>query len=131
MRMPRNSLEIMCLAALIVGVAAGSLLTALSATHRRATDDAWRRTASGWERIDRRPTAQTKAAAKSEPSQRLLPADDNNRWDTHPAALALAQLIGALVILRFIPRGASFNPGVWRRTTAAIAHSYRASFFGA
>src|SRR5262245_52137274 len=64
--------------------------------------DDWRRTAHGWERT----TAWRISAApdrKINPAQTSKKAAKYTRFDTHPAALAFVQLIGALTALAAFP----------------------------
>ena len=127
MRLEHHPLGFVCLAALIIGAAAGSFYSARSATHRRVPDDAWRRTASGWERArDWQPKPIKHVSAVAFEND----VSDARRWDTHPAALALAQVIGVLSILKFVPRRNPTQSKAWHQVPAVIARSYRASFFG-
>ncbi len=130
MRLAHNSLEIVCLATLIVGVAIGSIYTALSATHRGVSEQAWRRTTMGWEHASTWQHRTHIEPAKPESSLRSPLVGLDNRWDTHPAALALCQLFAVLMILKFVPGHVRAASRAWRRVPEAIVRSYRASFFG-
>src|SRR4051812_36174438 len=94
-----------------------------------ASRDDWRRTANGWERA----TAWSKpvlAAARINQPHYAGYRTFRGRFDTHPAGLALLQLVGALVALAaFRSSGA---PATGRRPhwKAALARSFRASAFG-
>jgi hypothetical protein len=92
--------------------------------------DDWRRTANGWERNSH---WQASAAASDFRDSRVGPATKGpraGRIDTHPAVLALMQLVGALLALyAFPPRSSpSWLPG--GRWSALLAESFQASAFG-
>ena len=111
--------------ALLVAVFLGF---AFSSPERGATADTWRRTADGWERVgDWRPAAPR--ARESLDQSRHVP-ETLPRLDTHPAVLALAQLVAVLLTLAWRPKRASM-PANWLETLpAAISRSFRASIFG-
>jgi hypothetical protein len=98
----------------------------------KPTDD-WRRTAHGWERVSgwshavRSPAFTGSTASLRPPAQRSI--RSVNRTDTHPAALALAQLIGSMLSLAiFSPRGRSLLGET--SCTELLGRSFRASVFG-
>jgi hypothetical protein len=101
-------------------VAAVAALGRAAAADPVPADDGWRRTASGWERIDQ------PSPSASEPNEAT------SRHDTHPAVLALGQLLASLVALSFLPvqrsGGAVPHSRDWPELVAA---SFRASVFGA
>jgi hypothetical protein len=119
MRLSLSESIVLVLVALAV-LAASRLFFEPAAAHPSAADDLWRRTAHGWERVDawQVPSATWREAAR--------PAS-TYRFDTHPAAIALVQIVAAAIALAFFPS----RPGTASDSMqAAIARSYRASFFG-
>jgi hypothetical protein len=104
----------------VATLAASRLFFEPAAAHPSAADDLWRRTAHGWERVDawQVPQATWREAAKPV---------STCRFDTHPAAIALLQIVAAGIALAFFP---SRSPSAPLGMQAAIARSYRASFFG-
>jgi hypothetical protein len=92
--------------------------------------DNWRRTANGWERTTNwRPVGLVNLIRPPADPHATKPAD-GSRIDTHPAALALVEIVGALVALYVFP--AQHSELVWaaRNLPAAISRSFRASAFG-
>jgi hypothetical protein len=125
------------LAGLCVGVFAmstfGTRMFAAGAGGSLKTTDDWRRTAHGWERVSgwphvaRNPAITGLAASLPPVAKRSI--HGTNPSDAHPAALALAQLVGSMLSLAgFSPRGRSFL----RETSFAmlLRRSFRASVFG-
>ena len=111
-------------AALLVSLIAG-IFAVGTGNPLKSTDD-WRRTPTGWEhRSAWSPGADTIAAHR-----RLEPATARSaRLDTHPAGLALLQLVGALLSLAvFGPQGRRLLKE--RPFSALLARSFRASVFG-
>src|SRR5262249_14208821 len=92
-------------------------------------DDGWRRTAQGWQYVG---TWESNASWRestplSAVSKAPAPAARHHtRWDTHPAVLALAQVVIAIAAL------ATFAVQRQQRVSwpALIARSFRASAFG-
>jgi hypothetical protein len=93
-------------------------------------DDGWRRTASGWERTldwhSVRLASFIRPSADSPPGVRVA----GSRMDTHPAALALLELLGAMLALFAIPSQRVQLLSALASLPAAIARSFRASAFG-
>jgi hypothetical protein len=88
--------------------------------------DDWRRTATGWQRMsDWSMSASTFALAAD---QTLPVARNIGRIDTHPAVLALGELVAALLGL-YAFRSSRILPAA-RHWPALIARSFRASAFG-
>jgi hypothetical protein len=89
--------------------------------------DQWRRTAAGWERATQWPTAiglrRVSTALQASSAKAPTPA----RYDTHPAVLALLQIVGTLTALRMF---ASPAPQSFRGWLAMLTQSFRASAFG-
>jgi hypothetical protein len=116
-------------AIVLIGVILSCLTVGAVNDARPASQDDWRRTASGWERA----TTWSKpvlAAARINQPQYAGYRTFRSRFDTHPAGLALLQLVGALIALAaFRSSGA---PATGRRPhwKAALARSFRASAFG-
>jgi hypothetical protein len=91
-------------------------------------DDGWRRTASGWERrkdwalIDKGSVLYLASAGG--------PIAASIRWDTHPAVLALVQIVVVVVGYATFPaqrRVGNATENSWRD---AVAQSFQASVFG-
>jgi hypothetical protein len=86
-----------------------------------SNSDDWRRTAEGWERMTPR---QSTAA----------PIPPNNakpfRFDSHPAVLALCQLILSLFGLSLCHYRSSESRTGWSDWLALLTRSFRASAFG-
>jgi hypothetical protein len=102
---------IACATLIVVGTA-GPLL--LGDESQIVIDDGWRRTPEGWERIDSWTTEVAANAADLDYPLSAPKFDDQaerGRCDSHPAALAFAQLlaVGAAFFFfpRFLPRGAA------------------------
>jgi len=98
---------------------------------RPSLGDDWRRTAHGWERIDQwsPPPAHRSDSNHQSPANAIRHAA-SGRLDTHPAVLALAELVGVLVALWSFP---ATSPGSGRFAggcSAFLARSFRASAFG-
>jgi hypothetical protein len=123
-------------AALLAGLCAGMIGAGIFAAgvggSFKPTDD-WRRTAHGWEHISgwsnaARSPATTGFAAPPRPAAERVN-HHGSRTDAHPAALALAQLVGSMLALAvFSPRGRSLLRGT--SFSAILAGSFRASVFG-
>src|SRR5262245_7961223 len=103
-----------------------AILLALAATSQMATaqvaDDGWRHTARGWERLDLYSHQVLAAPKLTEPVA---------RFDTHPAALALLQvvtIIGAMIAFPRpnVSRLGWINESWWE----VFRRSFRASVFG-
>ena len=82
----------------------------------------WRRTAHGWEHSG----AWLVAAASLQKPTMELPA--NSRFDTHPVALAFAELVSTLLAL--FAAASNAERAQHRGLLSAIAKSFRASVFG-
>jgi hypothetical protein len=98
----------------------------------KASDD-WRRTAHGWERVSGWSNSARTAAGFGAAIDPLPVAEWPNhkrtRADAHPAALALAQLVGSMLALAvFSPRGSSLLKE--KSFFALLTGSFRASVFG-
>ena len=100
-------------------------------TATASLDDCWRRTTAGWEWTDGWHAAwPTRTSAVILPPHRSLA--DGPRYDSHPAALALAEIV--LIVLGFyaFPAGrkaASETPA--KSWSDHLLASFRASAFGA
>ena len=103
-----------------------AILLALAATSQLATaqvaDDGWRHTAQGWERVDLY-SPQVFAAPR--------PTAPAARFDTHPAALALLQVVTIMGAMIAFPRPNVSRLG-WLNESwwAVFRRSFRASVFG-
>src|SRR5262245_14623220 len=109
----------------IVAVLVGLLVVAEYSPLRRVSHgDDWRRTSTGWEQVSR---------WKSATPRTVLPPRQNGRQiriDTHPAVLALIQLVGALFAMQAFPTGSRrllSKRSSWR---TLLTRSFRASAFG-
>ena len=93
MKSPVSHAKFGIAAAFLVGLAA--ICWVCRGNHRIAThqdDDGWRRTAQGWEQArDWQAVYRNRAAAATAPG--IASATRGTRWDTHPAALSLGQII--------------------------------------
>lgn len=117
---------------------AAYLLTSshLTATPQVTTDD-WRRTANGWERVHSWPTATSRSWSLfgirnekvSAPTVSPRAVTRYSRLDTHPAALALAQLLASVFALTLF-RNAPQSPLRLSSLFEAIYRSFRSSAFG-
>jgi hypothetical protein len=119
MRLSAFEFTVVLLVTLAV-VAAARILSAPAGKPAGTADDSWRRTAQGWERTDSWQVPQAAAPATDRPLSAC-------RFDTHPAAIALMQIVAAAAALAFFtnkPRPAPHG------VQATILRSYRASFFG-
>jgi len=111
-------------AALLVGLVAGIFATD-AGSPLKSFDD-WRRTPSGWER-----RSAWSAGAEGTTTHRRVEsaAGKSSRLDTHPAALALLQLVSALLSLAvFGPQGQRLLKE--KPVSVLLARSFRASVFG-
>ena len=97
-----------------------------------AADD-WRRTNVGWERA-----GQWKMFASAQVSMPERDSDKNRdrqamslqRLDTHPAVLALLQLVGVLVAVASYPAQGTLQAPAAPALGATVSKSFRASAFG-
>jgi hypothetical protein len=112
----------------------GVLMSALSpssAKNAATADDGWRRTTAGWEHTDAWNSGWASFFRRS-PFAEGSPLKSATRYDSHPAALALAETI--LIILGFYAfpiRRAGAEGGCAQSWQARIVASFRASAFGA
>jgi len=112
-------------------VISGCLVIGFSAPDRSLVkhdvqQDDWRRTANGWERISAWPTF-TFDMAPRRPQPTPATPHAQHRFDTHPAVLALLQLVGVLLALVAFGSQSSRNQEDWK---SLLARSFRASAFG-
>src|SRR5262245_49423542 len=80
----------------LVATVVGSLAIGLLATSQPTKQDDWRRTSNGWERASSWPRGLRWRVA-NERVHRAVPLAASTRFDMHPAALALAQLVATLL----------------------------------
>jgi len=95
-----------------------------------SSGDEWRRTADGWQRIADWPSAKVSGRFVQASSARAVDRVQSARLDTHPAVLALVELVAILLALYSFPFGRQrpLTPrDGWIRF---LARSYRASVFG-
>jgi len=107
-----------------------SALSPSSAKNAAKADDGWRRTTAGWEHKDVWNSGWATFFRHSPPRE-SSPLKSASRYDSHPAALALAETV--LIILGFSAfpmRRAGAEGGSARSWQARIAASFRASAFG-
>jgi hypothetical protein len=129
---PNQHIQWLAFAALIV-VSLGFCLLCVCWNTPLASisDDGWRRTEHGWERIA---VWQSRAlATASVPVYPAPPPPEKAtfRWDTHPAALAFVQLAIVLFALLRLPAGMqSRTPDRPVKLPELVAKSFRASAFG-
>ena len=108
-----------------------SALSPSSAKNAATADDGWRRTTAGWEHTDVWNSGWASFFRRSPPVEGS-PLKSAARYDSHPAALALAEII--LIILGFYAfpiRRAGTEGGSAQSWQARIVASFRASAFGA
>jgi len=117
------SVAIILLAAALATLTVGSFGSAPPT----ARDD-WRRTANGWERAAAWPKAIAHSAANLRSQAPGTPIF-HGRFDTHPAALALAELVGSLIALAVFASPSRAKTGHIHWTTI-LSRSFRASAFG-
>src|SRR4029077_16866982 len=82
-------------AIMLIGAALSCLSVGAFSSAAPSHHDDWRRTANGWERTASGPKTAA-LPAKNNASQPATYREFHGRFDTHPAALALLQLVGAL-----------------------------------
>ena len=108
---------------------AGCLVVGSSAQYRSVVkNNEWRRTADGWEWVGTWPAPAIKIATKPrQPTPVVRHAQ--LRLDTHPAALALLQLVGVLLsLVAFRSQSSHGQDSIdWK---SVLARSFRASVFG-
>src|SRR5262245_42092092 len=80
----------------LVATVVGSLAIGSLATSHATKQDDWRRTSNGWERASGWPRALRRPVA-NERANSAVPRPASSRFDMHPAALALAQLVATLL----------------------------------
>jgi hypothetical protein len=85
--------------------------------------DQWRRTANGWER-----KSDWQVSAIAYPS--AVAPTARQRFDSHPAVLALVQVIGTLLAMHCFPVGASQSASRGPNWLDLLGRSFRASAFG-
>jgi hypothetical protein len=108
--------------------AVAGLLTVTAGPKRpEGNADQWRRTAAGWERATQWPTAIGLAPDRTALTARSAKPATHQRYDTHPAVLALLQIVGTLTALRMFAAPA---PQSFRGWLAMLSQSFRASAFG-
>jgi len=89
--------------------------------------DQWRRTAAGWERATAWPIASGLRAVSAPLAASSAKASAHPRYDTHPAVLALLQIVGTLTALGIFAAPAPQSIRGW---LAVLTQSFRASAFG-
>jgi hypothetical protein len=108
----------------VIAIAFVLVLALLSGRpHMTPNADPWRRTAHGWEQ-----TTDWQVSAIARPTATVTTA--RPRFDSHPAALALVQVVGTLLALYGFPVGASQPASGSRNWLDLLARSFRASAFG-
>jgi len=110
---------------------AGCLIAQAFPFDRAGGGDDWRRTVNGWQRIStwQMAAATVTAANPARTPDRPL-GSKTTRFDTHPATLALGQLILILLGLYAFPIHSSGTTKRADRWTPLLARSFRASAFG-
>jgi hypothetical protein len=89
--------------------------------------DQWRRTAAGWERSTQWPMASGSRAVSAPLPSSAAKTSTDERYDTHPAVLALLQIVGTLTALGIFAAPAPQSIRGW---LAVLTQSFRASAFG-
>jgi hypothetical protein len=128
-------------AIMIVSAGACLLSRVFVAPGTTVSEDSWRRTEQGWERVTNWNDSQvvTTVTPPVFHSPPPLSANASPRWDTHPAALAFVQLAAVCSAFLAFPAGHRWSPGLGnrlshglslRRLPQFVANSFRASAFG-
>jgi hypothetical protein len=118
-----------CSAATLFAVIGCALVGWLHLSPPIRSGDEWRRTADGWERTGHWEQQSSAGSAFERPlnAERM---GKKVRFDTHPAVLALFQLVATFLALKAFPYGRERSitaAGEWK---ALLARSFRASAFG-
>jgi hypothetical protein len=95
-----------------------------------SSGDEWRRTANGWERIGHWQTTTASMALDRTPLTNSSPGAVIGRFDTHPAGLALVQLVAVLLALYSFPSRLHPSAASHDGWLTLLARSFRASAFG-
>jgi len=116
-------------AIVLIAAVLSCLSIGASSSGRPLPHDDWRRTAGGWERATAwpKPAVQWTSNRQSKLAKNRL---SNGRLDTHPAALALVQLAGAIGALAASASSASRVRARRSHWKAILTRSFRASAFG-
>jgi hypothetical protein len=117
-----------CMTIMLIAAVLGSLTIGSYGSAPGAARDDWRRTANGWERAAAWPKSIAHSAANlrsQAPGKPIF----QGRFDTHPAALALAELVGSLIALAVFASPSRAKTGHIHWTTI-LSRSFRASAFG-
>jgi hypothetical protein len=115
-----------------IAVATAGICVSFGRSDKTRTDDGWRRTSAGWEKVA--VGAGSASATQHAPAfrGRNVPSRKEQRWDTHPAVLAVLQLAAVLALFA-MPMGWRIgNSGAGRilaRLPRLIANSFQASAF--
>jgi hypothetical protein len=112
-------------AALIAGTIGTLLIFPARHSQPTASADPWRRTAKGWEKIDSTHAARPERVWQSATAPQRSP-----RLDTHPAVVALGQILTVLLALAAFPPGRRQQAWAIESWSKAIRRSFRASAFG-
>src|SRR5262245_35340374 len=111
-------------AALVVVVGCFLIGWSLLSMPKNSVDD-WRRTAQGWEWMPGTASAfERPAIAEVDLNVKRI------RVDTHPAVLALFQLVATFLALSAFRHGRTQSVGNIREWTVVVGRSFRASAFG-
>jgi len=92
--------------------------------------DDWRRTTNGWQRMSQWQIGISTAAFEAPPVIQANQRAETGRFDTHPAVLALLQLVATLLALYAFPFRSTPSPPLARHLPTLLARSFRASAFG-
>jgi hypothetical protein len=108
----------------VAALAAAGFLALGAPLHKQPSPriDDWRRTANGWERQEQWPISTHIAV-----SQLRASPGPRTPMNTHPAVLALGQLVGVFAVLGVFSPLRSRQSRGW---AAAVGRSFRASAFG-
>ena len=126
---PQISFLLLFITAAVVGAAAGSFLVPLNGNRHGIRNEAWRRTASGWELASSWQIPVNGSTTHRTASNLTGSHAPSLRLDTHPAALALLQLMAVFAALACCSRRSPLQAGM-AGLPAIISRSFRASFFG-
>ena len=120
------------LAFVVIAVATAAICVSFGQSERTQVEDGWRRTSAGWEKVA--VGAGSASATQQSPAFHTtnMPSRKVQRWDTHPAVLAVLQLAAVLALFAMPMGWRTGSSGAGRvlaRLPRLVANSFRASAF--
>lgn len=115
-----------------IAVVTAGICVSFRHSDKPQAEDGWRRTSAGWEKVAA--GAGSASATQHNPAFHTsnMPPRKLQRWDTHPAVLAVLQLAAVLALFA-MPIGWRIDDSGAGRTLARlprlVANSFRASAF--